>query len=167
MVSLSGLSPRGRGNHFHTNNLRRRMRSIPAWAGQPWETVTRAIKRAVYPRVGGATAPPISPLGPRRGLSPRGRGNRGIFTIGADCYRSIPAWAGQPASDGEFGNQCTVYPRVGGATRCCYDDPSPCGGLSPRGRGNRIPLLVLVVRIGSIPAWAGQPVELETRRRRT
>ena len=73
---------------------------------------------------------------------------------------SIPAWAGQPldfiANDYARG----VYPRVGGATGC----PAGCAGagqgLSPRGRGNRLPARQSVEMRRSIPAWAGQPPRL-------
>ena len=90
--------------------------SIPAWAGEPG---TPATKR-VYPRVGGGT-----------------------FT----CARrpdegSIPAWAGEPAPHNEPG-RWRVYPRVGGGTPDTHHISPIADGLSPRGRGNPVRILVL------------------------
>ena len=76
MSAWTGLSPRGRGNPLILGEPVHRMRSIPAWAGQPITISSSICLPLVYPRVGGATR---SSQTPRRG-SPR----------------SIPAWAGQP-----------------------------------------------------------------------
>ena len=50
-----GLSPRGRGNPGMAKPPHPRIRSIPAWAGEPWRSLWRLPKAAVYPRVGGGT----------------------------------------------------------------------------------------------------------------
>ena len=50
-----GLSPRGRGNLLDCSEHRRRARSIPAWAGEPFSVPTYAKPQPVYPRVGGGT----------------------------------------------------------------------------------------------------------------
>ena len=146
VADISGLSPRGRGNHCGVSGTSA-IHDL-AWAGKPgrassWSTV---------------------------GLSPRGRGNRrgcppGRFPTGLargkpnarhPSRRSIPAWAGKPsgtvARTGNHGSAwagkpplappeayATVYPRVGGET------DAECAVLDP------------VVGLGSIPAWAGKP----------
>ena len=70
---------------------------------------------------------------------------------------SIPAWAGQPnAVDGRIA-AWRVYPRVGGATAIARSVIPVNGGLSPRGRGNRLTNGTEYNIRGSIPAWAGQP----------
>ena len=51
----------------------------------------------------------------------------------------------------------TVYPRVGGGTRCRFPFPFRTQGLSPRWRGNRVELDQRTVRERSIPALAGEP----------
>ena len=132
-----GLSPRGRGNPGSRPSPVVLSRSIPAWAGQPAVAVSVAAVMAVYPRVGGATAPCPPCATQSSGLSPRGRGN--------------PTALPKPSP----GNP--VYPRVGGATRSLSLNPWQHTGLSPRGRGNppRSSWPCAVRR--SIPAWAGQP----------
>ena len=48
-----------------------------------------------------------------------------------------------------------VYPRVGGGTGSALI--TPIVGLSPRGRGNRVTLRIILRTMRSIPAWAGEP----------
>ena len=72
--------------------------------------------------------------------------------------RSIPAWAGEPGG-GRQERQCEpVYPRVGGGTLSSLAETDPYQGLSPRGRGNLCVVCPNVARLGSIPAWAGEPI---------
>ena len=90
------------------------------------------------------------------GLSPRGRGkpcfSRSIDTMSG----SIPAWAGETCCDSPPDRTAAVYPRVGGGNepfrRYAYSN----GGLSPRGRGKRLPAPLLSDGRRSIPAWAGE-----------
>ena len=111
-----GLSPRGRGNRPHLTVTCRNRGSIPAWAGQPRPILCQQIPIPVYPRVGGATRTLLSVGRGHTGLSPRGRGNRCWALIGPRPVRSIPAWAGQPATRLPISPANSVYPRVGGAT---------------------------------------------------
>ena len=92
----AGLSPRGRGNHEHSIYPREPLRSIPAWAGEPWPYGISRPEKWVYPRVGGGTLNLFQCFTVGSGLSPRGRGNP--FGVGkASSVRgSIPAWAGEP-----------------------------------------------------------------------
>ena len=71
----SGLSPRGRGNPPHGIAHRPHLRSIPAWAGEPFLSTTCPGVSPVYPRVGGGTSSTFGTNASQRGLSPRGRGN--------------------------------------------------------------------------------------------
>ena len=87
--------------------------------------------------MGGGTEAVIPRAGLFEGLSPRGRGNRGLIVAGADITGSIPAWAGEPHRAIAPGVPVGVYPRVGG-------DP----GLDPKPEPC----------VRSIPAWAGEPV---------
>ena len=57
-------------------------------------------------------------------------------------------------------NQKGVYPRVGGGTLYVSPIAAAVGGLSPRGRGNRMEGNGCPLYARSIPAWAGEP-ELE------
>ena len=133
----SGLSPRGRGNPQPYPCRPDRLRSIPAWAGQPGCGTIWTFGWAVYPRVGGATCTPQQVKDGLAGLSPRGRGNRGQAGRSTPPRRSIPAWAGQPVTIRASLKPWPVYPRVGGATLACPSQSQLQSGLSPRGRGNR------------------------------
>ena len=94
------------------------------------------------------------------GLSPRGRGNLQLAQEGDIVERSIPAWAGQPLFEVFPFLYSEVYPRVGGATGQPKFTLILSNGLSPRGRGNPNRLPQHLGDLGSIPAWAGQPVWL-------
>ena len=92
------------------------------------------------------------------GLSPRGRGNRSVWSSQRIELGSIPAWAGEPVTPCTNSKALGVYPRVGGGTQPDEHARRLVEGLSPRGRGN--PLVPVRCRAGkgSIPAWAGEPV---------
>ena len=73
--------------------------------------------------------------------------------------RSIPAWAGKPPCWERRGLVPTVYPRVGGETRCESSDMLNSAGLSPRGRGNQwpyadfLPLIYRFDRLFEAQGW--------------
>ena len=71
-----GLSPRMRGNLIKPPGVKARGRSIPAYAGEPPSRYAKRYAAKVYPRVCGGTASGDAGPAPRRGLSPRMRGNR-------------------------------------------------------------------------------------------
>ena len=96
--AFDGLSPRGRGNRHKLRPRMHGLRSIPAWAGKPTPLWPPLACRQVYPRVGGETPSPRRWPRPGCGLSPRGRGNPQAREGAADDPRSIPAWAGKPAT---------------------------------------------------------------------
>ena len=153
-----GLSPRGRGNLGRGPAQIEAVGSIPAWAGQPAIPTMTVPEITVYPRVGGATPAGAPGVAHGVGLSPRGRGNHVKCTLHVAGSRSIPAWAGQPASPWTPSEQTTVYPRVGGATVLATGLNGHTQGLSPRGRGNPVQVVSNLHWIRSIPAWAGQPI---------
>ena len=63
-----------------------------------------------------------------------------------------------------MGIGCMVYPRVGGGTLNRIVELLPVTGLSPRGRGNRSGGHADSYILGSIPAWAGEPVHREANK---
>ena len=73
--TLTGLSPRVRGNLRVARNRRLQQGSIPACAGEPCFRLPPIPDEGVYPRVCGGTdlATPYAPV--KEGLSPRVRGN--------------------------------------------------------------------------------------------
>ena len=152
-----GLSPRGRGNRSACTGNGGRVRSIPAWAGEPPRIPPSHGVDRVYPRVGGGTSGPERMAPRHRGLSPRGRGNSASCSEGRQIEGSIPAWAGEPPHARAVRALDRVYPRVGGGTVPTRIVVSAENGLSPRGRGNQSPDPWSGGRRGSIPAWAGEP----------
>ena len=70
--------------------------SIPACAGEPERKVVRERMEEVYPRVCGGTLTETDSSAPRRGLSPRVRGNRFCSRDSTKLAGSIPACAGEP-----------------------------------------------------------------------
>ena len=134
--SVSGLSPRLRGNPTPRMLTTRRKRSIPAPAGEPTAAALPAASARVYPRACGGTAPRRhGPLG-ASGLSPRLRGNRIDLPICDTVVRSIPAPAGEPPSPRSSRQPNEVYPRACGGTHRLGRLGRRRNGLSPRLRGN-------------------------------
>ena len=133
-----GLSPRVRGNLDINPPLPRRIRSIPACAGEPRAMTVGLRWQGVYPRVCGRTPPGGVDRSYVEGLSPRVRGN--------------------PSRTPSASALTTVYPRVCGGTRLVRVPNRNPSGLSPRVRGNPAQIHVAVQRLGSIPACAGEPV---------
>ena len=74
--SVSGLSPRVRGNRRRGRPSADRHGSIPACAGEPESARRRRLSRRVYPRVCGGTGITLSAELRVTGLSPRVRGNQ-------------------------------------------------------------------------------------------
>ena len=156
-LSRLGLSPRGRGNLTPRGSRTGRDGSIPAWAGEPTSKSPPAMRKGVYPRVGGGTVLQGIEAVRQAGLSPRGRGNLAGARRRAGQGGSIPAWAGEPRRPGRVIRVAPVYPRVGGGTRCEVCGHPAEKGLSPRGRGNLLQPAHHLCRHRSIPAWAGEP----------
>ena len=95
-ISLSGLSPRVRGNPIWCDVATALTRSIPACAGEPGESGRDKAQWRVYPRVCGGTEAAVGIDVAGLGLSPRVRGNRVSGGFFVDFERSIPACAGEP-----------------------------------------------------------------------
>ena len=87
-----------------------------------------------------------------------GRGNLVAPVSWKRSRRSIPAWTGEPAW------KSAVYPRVGGGTwgLSPRNRHHPVPGLSPRGRGNLIPVYP---RVGGGTASGPQAAGLSPRGR--
>ena len=149
----------------------------PRVCGEPYRNDARNAGPTVYPRVCGGTSPPMSTPITGAGLSPRVRGNPAPTLTGTEnsgsiprvrgnhllhrptlhCVGSIPACAGEPASTNTSDQNQSVYPRVCGGTTTFFTETIPEIGLSPRVRGNRNDGSPTPLRVGSIPACAGEP----------
>ena len=85
------------------------------------------------------------------------RGNLPPLLLLNQVMRSIPAYAGEPRQSLLPSALATVYPRVCGGTCAILVQSLRSVGLSPRMRGNPYQSDIAVSRIGSIPAYAGEP----------
>ncbi len=94
--SVTGLSPRLRGNRQGSPLSVSCRGSIPAPAGEPRSTVRRRNGYRVYPRACGGTRAPRAKWRGILGLSPRLRGNRSSHSLSWQYGGSIPAPAGEP-----------------------------------------------------------------------
>ena len=155
-----GLSPRVRGNLPVSLVLSDSVRSIPACAGEPHGQAHRLVRGEVYPRVCGGTWRYVGLGGTDHGLSPRVRGNPRCCRAAPTGPGSIPACAGEPCSRPAPGSRRWVYPRVCGGTAQSAQRGGTGSGLSPRVRGNRLWRLAQAGYSRSIPACAGEPVDL-------
>ena len=155
--SVTGLSPRVRGNRGAGGATAGEGGSIPACAGEPYGKWRKAATRWVYPRVCGGTCKSRVSLVIAAGLSPRVRGNPNPKPALTSQVRSIPACAGEPPAPGALAHRRWVYPRVCGGTGNAGGHLSPAAGLSPRVRGNLFSDRRGLTRVWSIPACAGEP----------
>ena len=155
--SVSGLSPRVRGNPGNVNDHGVIPRSIPACAGEPGGLSVQPSPRRVYPRVCGGTTDVGARVMMHSGLSPRVRGNHEQLPRRVLRLRSIPACAGEPSMVFDTDIGLKVYPRVCGGTPAPRAPVALLHGLSPRVRGNRRPRARRFSSLRSIPACAGEP----------
>ncbi len=93
----------------------------------------------------------------RQGLSPLARGNRVKRVLRNGAWGSIPARAGQPPRRIHRPSCTRVYPRSRGATQWVRLTCGNHKGLSPLARGNHLGGVIPWLKLGSIPARAGQP----------
>src|SRR5690554_638223 len=94
-----GLSPRLRGNHLTRSASLRHKRTIPASAGEPLGGGGVSHGRRDYPRVCGGTDDQRDKNIHGAGLSPRLRGNRQARVVHTRDLGTIPASAGEPATE--------------------------------------------------------------------
>ena len=156
-ATLTGLSPRMRGNLSQSRNSYAALGSIPAYAGEPDVSSSDIGGRTVYPRVCGGTAVPYPAPRLSWGLSPRMRGNQQSISAVWTHHRSIPAYAGEPDTAVIAERRQQVYPRVCGGTRSMRSISPGETGLSPRMRGNLVNYGGADSIARSIPAYAGEP----------
>ena len=153
----AGLSPRLRGNHRGGFLASYQVRSIPAPAGEPSGPPASSCRHRVYPRACGGTTAASESMLSARGLSPRLRGNQVRRVLRDDGTGSIPAPAGEPPLSASWVGSHRVYPRACGGTQLALCLRPALDGLSPRLRGNLMPVRRHLRSLRSIPAPAGEP----------
>ena len=132
-------------------------RSIPTCVGQPVAGRCCTAGTAVYPHVCGAAHSTIDKAEFVEGLSPRVWGSRHRQPGQRLSARSIPTCVGQPSLALFFFFAIQVYPHVCGAASVSHIEIRHPFGLSPRVWGSPYSLVVLAVRLRSIPTCVGQP----------
>ena len=137
MLTVTGLSPRVRGNLAQRRMHRPNLGSIPACAGEPSRSSNPCLRAW--------------------GLSPRVRGNPKASVNGRAVPGSIPACAGEPVGVVMMPARPGVYPRVCGGTAGRPSSQNDRSGLSPRVRGNPLRGNGGYGHQRSIPACAGEP----------
>ena len=158
-----GPSPRVRGILSPADRPPRRLRSIPACAGNPSASAGPAPSSRVHPRVCGESGTNLVYAALQQGPSPRVRGILLDALVQPLVLGSIPACAGNPRNALRGGRQLWVHPRVCGESRDNPLGPLRDKGPSPRVRGILIGPGGLVLALGSIPACAGNPERMDGR----
>ena len=156
-LSVRGLSPRMRGNLRRGVVASAWVGSIPAHAGEPEVDRFQGVDGRVYPRACGGTPGHVSRQFRCVGLSPRMRGNQHQARPTSSPTGSIPAHAGEPSFRPSSTTTPRVYPRACGGTVSQNEAKNRRQGLSPRMRGNHGVRSRVELRVGSIPAHAGEP----------
>ena len=155
-LAVIGSSPRVRGKPSHRVMVEAEFRIIPARAGQtpPMRTITQSTTD--HPRACGANL--VACLGHHLlpGSSPRVRGKHRHRQWHRRQGRIIPARAGQTARPSNAPACPTDHPRACGANSSFQSDGTFEIGSSPRVRGKRDLVLVIVEERRIIPARAGQ-----------
>ena len=152
----AGLSPHGRGKPVVLLVMRAGTGSIPARAGETPPGISPNSSCPVYPRTGGGNWDASTHRRSGGGLSPHGRGKHIASMSVCATLGSIPARAGETNKCPLRGFASKVYPRTGGGNWMWLLGEYPDAGLSPHGRGKRVPIGGDAVGIGSIPARAGE-----------
>ena len=151
-----GLSPRVRGNRGEDEAADVVSGSIPASAGKPAAHSRRRSESRVYPRECGETIVLHCTTGLMGGLSPRVRGNLPGRPSLRLSVGSIPASAGKPPNPWVSVDFRRVYPRECGETCGPLGVPRGSEGLSPRVRGNRRRMTLMVVVVVVYPRECGE-----------
>ena len=151
----AGSSPHGRGTSCLNLLARRKLRVIPAWAGNIAEIARSSPANPGHPRMGGEH-PNLHRVGLALvGSSPHGRGTYLTPWRSASSVRVIPAWAGNICRAEIMRRAAPGHPRMGGEHIPIANPGSPECGSSPHGRGTSLAERPCFVSVRVIPAWAG------------
>ena len=145
-----------RGKRRLPQQILRRLRIIPAHAGQTRPGTRPASRWSDHPRACGANVAVPVTLIMVPGSSPRMRGKHMHMDMSSIAARIIPAHAGQTAPVCNPNRPPPDHPRACGANEVIYERLSQLIGSSPRMRGKRAFGGRFPVQLRIIPAHAGQ-----------
>ena len=111
----------------------------------------------VYPRPRGGAAERGAARNRHQGLSPPTRGSRPRWCRWRSSPGSIPAHAGEPATNSASTGCSRVYPRPPGGATSDETGMLILYGLSPPTRGSQLARFRATRTLRSIPAHAGEP----------
>ncbi len=154
---VAGLSPRTRGSPRVGGRRPVARGPIPADSGEPPRSRSRPCRNTAYPRGrGGALMlKEVAPHG--EGLSPRTRGSQTRRESHFWELGPIPADAGEPWDRARGFRTSRAYPRGRGGAALRSQVDLFMEGLSPRTRGSHVARQPPVMKLGPIPADAGEP----------
>ena len=150
-----GSSPRMRGALGHIDEVRPRKGIIPAYAGSTDSNSWRRSRGQDHPRVCGEHQAALRVARRFEGSSPRMRGAHDMINHGAQVKGIIPAYAGSTFEECCMSHARRDHPRVCGEHERCHAGSVRRLGSSPRMRGALHELVVDIVFVGIIPAYAG------------
>ena len=151
-----GSSPRVRGKLVRVLGRVALGRIIPARAGQTNESPIPTAASPDHPRACGANELKQSKTGQKYGSSPRVRGKRDRRSCRPLAAWIIPARAGQTPRARDPRCPGPDHPRACGANRLLRSHRLTEYGSSPRVRGKREIVSIIMSRARIIPARAGQ-----------
>ena len=154
----AGSSPHARGTPACEPWRDRRIRFIPACAGNAGEHVKVGKSTPVHPRMRGERTPSTEPCRSPVGSSPHARGTRCLGPVARGSRRFIPACAGNASGSGPATAVRSVHPRMRGERSIHSMAHARSDGSSPHARGTpQQPAEYLRPR-RFIPACAGNAI---------
>ena len=155
VYTSDGSSPLVRGQPLSSQNLRGRLRIIPARAGPTFRLSWCLVSVPDHPRSCGANEVIHERLSQLIGSSPLVRGQRDRHRILVVPVRIIPARAGPTLTRRNSPTSSPDHPRSCGAKQHPLMHASLDGGSSPLVRGQLEQLRDMLSRVRIIPARAG------------
>jgi len=153
-----GPSPPTRGSHPRRAMVLVEVGSIPAYTGQPATAGWSTTVIGVHPRLHGAARGVHEVRAQTHGPSPPTRGSLPTHARADRRSGSIPAYTGQPPMTPPAMMLSQVHPRLHGAASTTCTATRRHRGPSPPTRGSQQHKRRPHARIGSIPAYTGQPM---------
>ncbi len=157
----SGRSPQVRGSLGAALGDLELSGSIPAYAGEPKSASASDCAWRVDPRVSGRAVLPPASTNDAWGRSPLTRGSPGQGPAAGARAGSIPAYVGEPRRPCRPAARGEVDPRLRGGASDWSTVNARVMGRSPLTRGSLSHLLHRCCVVGSIPAYAGEPQQIQ------